>query len=108
MKKLDKEFVAKGEVQGFHFRQIKANEHGFLYKVTQPDTPNPHYEVFRRKISKPHPRANSHELVERYPKSNAFGLWGWSYKNYQSAIKKFSAITNSSIRRKARNQNHAK
>lgn len=100
MKKLEKEFTGKGQVQGFHFRQIKANEHGFLYEVAQPDTPNPHYEVFQSKVVQPHPKANSHELVELYRKANAFGVWGWSYKNYQSAIKKYSVITDFSIHRK--------
>lgn len=96
MKKLKKEFIGKAEVKGFHFHQMIANENGFLYEVSQPHTSQKHYEVFKHKITKSHPKANSDELVVAYPKSNAFGLWAWSYLDYQAASEKFLAITDAS------------
>ena len=92
MKRLREEFIGRGEVKGFYFQQLLANEKCFLYKVTQPDVPKPHYEVFHRRVTTAHPKADSDERVEAYPKSNAFGLWAWTFPNEEKAMEKFNEL----------------
>lgn len=39
---------------------------------------NVYYEVFRYKISKPHPMDKGDwDMVELYPSSESFGVWAW-------------------------------
>lgn len=49
MRELLIEFIGKGEVKGFHFRQLDKTEKGYLYEVvTESGT---HYEVFERRVN---------------------------------------------------------
>lgn len=83
MKELFKEFIGTGEVKGFKFFQKRATEKAYLYEVS--DEGKIHYEVFQKRVN------------ERYgnickPTSKSFGIWAWTYRNYQEAINKFNEL----------------
>ena len=84
MKVLEKIFTGRAEVRGFEFEQIKEKESGFIYRVKTPFA-TIHYEVFERKT-------NSQYDCVSYPQSPAFGVWAWSFTNYEDAIKKFEEL----------------
>ena len=86
MKELKQYFEGRGEEKGYIFWQLERTKHGYLYKVTHSDTKKPHYEVFRR-------RENNRFGVVSYPKSNAFGLWAWTYPTLEMARQKLAEIT---------------
>ena len=87
MKQLQKEFIGRGEVRGFTFKQIERTEKAYLYEVTQPYADKPHYEVFRHKI-------NKRFGVVSYPFSGeGFGRWAWTYKSLSEAREKLAEIT---------------
>ena len=84
------EFIGKGEVKGFHFRQIKRGQKACLYEVTT-QWNNVHYEVFEiRMFLTP----KTKEPYEAYPKANAFGVWAWTTCIYEKAVKIFTKIEN--------------
>lgn len=85
--KLQKEFIGRGEVKGFHFTQLKRGLKACIYEVA--DSGRLHYEVFKIKIGKI-PKSN--ELYEPYPKANSFGIWAWTFQNYENAIERFEII----------------
>lgn len=90
IKKLATEFVGKGEVKGFQFRQLKRGIRTCLYEVTtQWDTV--HYEVFKIKVFL---TPKTKDPYEAYPKANAFGVWAWTTYNYEKALQKFKKIEN--------------
>lgn len=108
MIELQQEFTGTGEVKDFLFKQIKKNEHAFLYEVKVPsdddDSVKMHYEVFERKISKENDMVMGGVKVhfeerEIYPKSNSFGVWAWTYTDYDKAIETFEEITQNIINR---------
>lgn len=68
MKELQKEFIGRGEVRGFKFKQISETNWGFIYEVTHEG--NKYYEVFKRK-------ENTQYSNVSYPTSKAFGIWAW-------------------------------
>ena len=80
MKELRTEFEGKGEVRGYHFRQVVKDDNYYIYEVTDNDAPDrKHYELFQRKVNKQY-------NVESYPGSPSFGLWAWTYPDLASAI----------------------
>ena len=83
MKPLPTEFIGRGEVKGFHFTQIKATDMAYLYRIES--NGSFHYEVFKK-------RENARYGVVSYPTSKAFGIWAWTYRNYEKAIKKFNEL----------------
>ena len=90
VKKLPIEFIGRGEIKGFHFRQIKRGQKACLYEVTT-QWNNVHYEVFEmRSFLTP----KTKEPYEAYPKANAFGVWAWTYRNLLKSIEKFEKIEN--------------
>lgn len=84
IKELDTFFLGRGEVSGFTFKLIKHNISGYIYEVS--DDNIIHYEVFKRKVN---PRFN----CVSYPKCKSFGVWAWSYQNYNKALTKFIDIS---------------
>jgi hypothetical protein len=87
IKKIPTEFVGKGEVKGFDFRQLKRDQKACLYLVDCEGSL--HYEVF--KIVLRHiPR--SEQLYEAYPKANSFGIWAWTYTDLETAFLKFKEL----------------
>ena len=83
MKKLNKEFIGRGEVRGFKFTQIRATKRAFLYEVDADGVIC--YEVFKRMINKQYD-------CESYPGSNSFGLWAWHYMDLTKAMNKFKTL----------------
>ncbi len=89
IKKLSVEFIGKGEVKGFQFRQLQRGQKTCLYEVLSEGLI--HYEVFKIKIGK---IPKSEQLYEQYPKANSFGIWAWTYRDYEKAIESFTIIEN--------------
>jgi hypothetical protein len=83
-KQLPEQFTGRGEVKGFEFTLICKTNRGFLYEVHDGGI-NPHYEVFERKINK---RFN----CESYPTAKAFGIWAWTFRSKEEALKKLKSI----------------
>ncbi len=84
MRELKKEFIGRGQVKGFRFTQIKQNQYGFLYQIS--DDINTWYEVF-------HKKENSRYNCMSYPSNKAFGVWAWTYHTLCKAESKFTEIT---------------
>jgi hypothetical protein len=89
---LKNEFTGVGEVKGFIFKQIKSNDSAYIYEVSDGD--KKHYEVIKRIIS---PVCinfvkkifSETDFKEVYPKSNKFGISGFTYSDIESAIQKW-------------------
>lgn len=77
MKELEKEFIGRGEVKGFKFKQLEATPYGYIYEVSS-DGENPYYEVFKRK-------ENTQFDCISYPRSSSFGKWAWSVATIEKA-----------------------
>jgi hypothetical protein len=98
MKPLEKNFIGGGDVRGFEFTQIEQSSKAFIYQITPPES-NPHYEVFECKIQQETDikmmGVTVHlECKERYPDTNAFGVWAWCISNKEKAYSKYSELTN--------------
>jgi hypothetical protein len=85
MKELAQNFVGRGEVSGFMFRQLARNKQGYLYEVRQLVGKKPHFEVFRR-------RENERFDLVSYPRSNSFGAWAWTFVDIEAARKKLDEL----------------
>jgi len=85
MKELELKFTGKGQVKGFEFNQIKANDKAFIYEVKTENSI--HYEVFQRK-------ENTQYNCISYPSDKAFGLWAFTYTKLSLAIDKFNLLNN--------------
>lgn len=92
MKELEKEFIGKGEVKDFRFKQIFANKYAYMYQVKHPDVHEVYYEVFERKI-------NEQFGCVSLPKSKSFGIWAWCITDYDRAKEKFDWLTKRAERR---------
>ena len=85
MKELALEFMGRGEVAGYKFRQVARNKQGYLYQVYHSDEKKSHYEVFRR-------RENERFDVVSYPRSTSFGAWAWTFPEIEAARKKLAEL----------------
>ena len=83
MKELQLEFIGKGEVRGFKFKQLLKSDKGYLYEVT--DEGQKHFEVFPR-------HENEYYQTVTYPKSNSFSIWAWSFRSYEKALGKYYTL----------------
>lgn len=83
MKQLQNEFIGRGEVKGFIFTQIKKSNKAYIYKVDCDGCE--HYEVFKHKENK------QFECIS-YPKTASFGLWAWTYNDFELAIEKYDLL----------------
>lgn len=84
MRELNTTFEGRGETKGFQFRCVSSNDKGYIYEVRTSET-SIHYEVFKR-------MDNTQFNCVSYPSSKAFGLWAWTLRNFDSALKKFSEL----------------
>lgn len=84
MKELTENFVGRGEVAGFVFRQLARSKRGYLYEVHS-NGGKSHFEVFRRRV-------NHRFRQVSYPRSNSFGAWGWTFADIEAARKKFDEL----------------
>lgn len=83
MKQLQEQFIGRGEVKGFIFTQIKKSDKAFIYKVDCDGCE--HFEVFKYKENK------QFECIS-YPKTASFGLWAWTYKDFELALEKYELL----------------
>ena len=83
MKPLEKYFIGRGEVKGFKFTQLKATDLAYMYQVE--DGGMIHYEVFEKRI-------NARFGNISYPNSNAFGIWAWTFRDFDKAMRKFNEL----------------
>lgn len=90
VKKLPQEFIGKGEIKNFHFRQIKRGQKACLYEVTT-QWNNVHYEVFEIRVFL---TPKTKEPYEAYPKANVFGVWAWTTSIYEKALLNFNNLEN--------------
>ena len=73
MRKLKKEFIGRGEVGGFQFKQIKEGPKYYVYEVTDSvDNNLKYYELVKKTY-------NRQFDCESYPGSKGFGLNAWTY-----------------------------
>ena len=89
IKKLENEFIGKGEVDGFIFKKKSENEFGYIYQVE--NNGFVHYEVFDKKITPicldfEKKIFSETDFKEQYPKSNNFGDWAKTTRNIKDAI----------------------
>lgn len=91
IKKLKKEFIGRGEVRGFKFKQIYEHPKFYIYMVTlDTDKPVVHYELIKRK---------SMYGQEIYPGSKSFGIVGWTHPTIEGIIKSVKEHFNVYIKR---------
>lgn len=85
IKLLKKEFIGKGEVKGFIFRQIYMNDKFYVYEVTDKDEEHTkiYYELIKRYTNISFDRSG---LQESYPSSKMFGIKGWTYPSKERTI----------------------
>lgn len=72
MKELRAEYSGEGEVRGYDYRLIKSDGYSYLYEVKFGGVLS-HYEVFER-------RENVYFDCVRYPRSEHFGTWAFTYR----------------------------
>jgi hypothetical protein len=85
IKELETSFIGRGQVKGFKFNQVAANDKAFIYRVDIESTN--HYEVFERKV-------NSQYNNVSYPSDKAFGIWAFTTPNLDRATDIFIKLTN--------------
>lgn len=83
MKLLEKEFLGKGEVKGFKFKQVQKSNTAYIYEVNSGSSI--YYEVFSRVV-------NTKRQKEVYPLAKHFSIWAWTQMNYESAKRKFNQL----------------
>lgn len=83
IKELELEFEGKGEVKGYHFKQIKKSDKAYIYEVTNLEFQTTHYEVFRRRENRLYGNVT-------YPKTNVFGKYAWTLLTLDKAIEFFN------------------
>lgn len=84
MRELSKEFIGRGQVKGFKFTQLDANEYAYRYEVN--DEGKIHYEIFYRK-------ENSLYKCVSYPSNKAFGIWAWTSRDNAKSAEWFGKLT---------------
>jgi hypothetical protein len=80
---LNKKFIGVGEVSGFAFEQVYADNKWRVYQVSSYGTS--WYEVFQRR------KLNGQEI---YPKSKQFGDTAWSVPSLEKALEKIKEKSN--------------
>ena len=77
---------------GFEYTNILRGKRSFVFK--QSYTPNTTYfEVFKRRVNREF-TINGVTIPESeaFPTDNAFGVWAWSYRSYDKALKKYNEL----------------
>jgi hypothetical protein len=88
-------YEGAGEVRKFTFQQCMEAENAYIYAVN--DKGKIHYEVFVKKTAplcvdfEKRIYSETH-FREVYPKANDFGVWAWTYRDKESALKKFETL----------------
>jgi len=93
--RLEKQFTGIGEVKNKLFTQVKRNEKIALYEVSEDNFI--YYELIVIKVNAVcldfEKRLYSEvDFKESYPKSNQWGINGFTYKTLETALKKFDIL----------------
>ena len=93
---LEKHFNGAGEVSDYEYAQISSTVSAYLYEVRR-NGMLVCFEVFERKntpicIDFEKRIYSETEFKEVYPKTNAFGVWAWTYFKYEFALEKFNTL----------------
>lgn len=80
MQELKTIIEGRGELKGITFTQLYKSTTAYIYLRS-----DGYYEVFIHRI-------NTQFDCISYPNSNSFGVWAWTYKNYQDALIKFNSL----------------
>ena len=77
---------------GFIYSQVLRGKKALIYKQRISDT-EVHFEVFHLKV-KPERRIEGKilESTEVFPHNEAFGIWAWTYRDYEDAFNKWKTI----------------
>lgn len=95
IKKLKKEFIGRGEVKGFHFKQLYEHPKFYIYMVTlDTDKPVVHYELIKKIVG-----CKQDQKYEIYPGSKSFGIHGWTKPTIEGVIKSVKEHFNVDIER---------
>ena len=81
MKLLKKEFIGRGEVSGFIFKQVYVHDKFYIYQVT--DNNRVHFELIKRYTNR---EMGTGILRESYPTSKMFGIKAWTYPTIEDTI----------------------
>jgi len=77
---------------GFNYTQLLRGVKTYIYEQEVLKDLK-YYEVFQIKIAPERIfKGKVIEPHERFPHDEAFGVWAWTYRNYESALKKFEEL----------------
>lgn len=96
MELLQTTFLGRGDQKGWVFDCLKRENDTAIYKKTDTETENIYFEVIKIRIQK---ERNSvingieihFEAKEFYPRSDDFGVFGWTYPTLELAESKFES-----------------
>lgn len=96
--KLNNIIEGTGEVKGITYTKVVESDLGYIYKASDPEMTHEYYEVFEKKISPvcidfEKKLYSETDFKESYPKSNAFGLWAWTTKDFEKAKRILQSFT---------------
>lgn len=85
--------------RGFDYALVERNDKVCLYSQSC-DGRIMSYEVFKVKLSKPHPKSPSvgvHDKVEVYPQDEDFGHLAWTYRDYSTAKEAYDRLSDPAL-----------
>ena len=84
---------------GFEYNLITEGEKSFIYRQLYTKNVS-YYEVFEKRIAKPSKIMGKDIPAHiRFPGNEDFGKWAWSYRNPETAQKKFMELENKSLKK---------
>ena len=90
-----KKLQEKVKKNGFEYRLVKRTDEKAIYSQHTPLGDLIAYEVFKTRLSKPHPKSvedlKNFDLVEIFPSDEEFGTRAWTYSNLGQAEKAFAS-----------------
>ena len=83
-------FTGEGEVKGFTFTRVSSTQELDIFEVLADGSTRPHYEVIVKKFSPvcvdfENRIYSETEFKQVYPKAKDFGVFGWSFRDLQTA-----------------------
>lgn len=91
-----KELKSQIKKNGFTYTLVRRTTDKFLYKQEDDKGKLVGYEVFKNRLSKPHPKSlndcNEFDMVETFPGNEEFGYRAWTYTFLHEALKRYESI----------------
>ncbi len=78
------EFLGRGEVKGYNFKQIRSSQFAYIYEVLATNGCK-WYEVFTKRV-------NTRYGVISYPGSKQFGINAWTCKTFERAEERYNQL----------------